>query len=499
MKITMVKSFLAKTKINFLFWQILFLIVFFTILFVYGADDNNPPVISNIKILEVGTSSAVISWQTNKSADSIINYGLDRNYGLVREAIFDTEHQLVLDNLLANTTYYFQVVSTDAAGNQNVVKGYNFTTKKLVEVPGAEQFGEEGKLVEKAYEAISQIKGEKALEFLSEKVEELGAERIETPVLIGDPRVEVGEDWAKISWKTNKETNSIIAFASEDQYKPNDDDPYQTKVGEPNEYVLEHLVEISGLKPATTYHFQVQSAPKVGPSIKSEDRTFTTKSILPQILNLQIVKVEEDAVTLSWLTNVPCSTLVEYTNFKNREAKQVGDPTFLTVHKFRISNLEFDTTYQAIVKAENEQGDKTQSQPINFTTVKDEAPPVIANITLDSTLFPGEEKVRVQTVVSWKTDEKAVCQLFYQEGIAEGVQVNSLALESEYMEKHVQVISDFAPNTTYKYWIVCKDKTGNETKSENYTLLTPTKEKSILDIIIENIESTFGWVKKIKM
>ena len=480
-----------------------FFLLFFSIFLVLSAafyikgEQENPPVISNVKILDITTSSAVISWTTDKPADSIVNYGLDRNYGIIRDATFKTEHQIVLDNLLPNTDYYFQVASVDEHGNQSASKGFIFSTKKLIEVPGVERFGEEAKLVEKAIEAVYQMKKETAIAFVKEKIAEIGAEKAEELVIIGDPRVEVGEDWAKISWVTNKEANSIVALVPESDFNPKSADPYIMKIGEPNEYTLNHLVEIKGLKPATTYHFQVQSTPRVGETVKSEDRTFTTLSIFPVISNLQVIKIEEDAATLSWLTNIPCASLIEYKNLKTGEVKQVGDPIFTTIHRFRLSNLEFDTTYQVIVIAESEQGDKAKSQPITFTTIKDEQPPVISNITVDSTLYPGEEQVRVQVVVSWRTDENATCQFFYQEGLIEGVEEIALPPENEFSQKHIQVITDFAPNTTYKFWIKCKDKTGNEAKSDYFTLLTPTREKSILDIIIENLEATFGWVKKI--
>jgi len=487
---------MMRTKV-LLFCLIFLFLIFSLALFIKG-QEGAPPVISNIRVSEITTSSAIISWTTDKRADSIVNYGLDRNYGIIRDSTLKTEHQIVLDNLLPNTDYYFQVVSVDEFGNQASSKGFTFTTKKLIEIPGAEKFGEEAKLIEKAIEAVYQMKKEEAIAFTKEKIEEIGAQKAEELVIIGDPRVEVGEDWAKISWATNKEANSIVALVPEKEYDPHSPDPYKMKVGEPNEYVLHHLVEISGLKPATTYHFQVQSTPKVGSMVKSEDRTFTTLSVLPVISNLQVVKVEEDSATLSWLTNVPCSSLIEYKNLKTGEIKQVGDPTFITIHRFRLTNLEFDTTYQVIVKAENEQGDRTQSQPITFTTTKDEQPPVISSVTVDSTLYPGEEQVRVQVVVNWKTDENAICQFFYQEGLAEGVQEISLPPETEFSQKHIQVITEFAPNTTYKFWIKCKDKAQNEAKSDYFTLLTPTREKSILDIIIENLEATFGWVKKIK-
>ncbi len=147
--------------------------------------------------------------------------------------------------------------------------------------------------------------------------------------------------------------------------------------------------------------------------------------------------------------------------------------------------------------AENSGGDRVRSQPIQFITVRDIAPPFISNVTNESTIFPGGES-RIQTIIEWITDEPAHCALTYQEGIAGGVEPTVIdSEESGYVMQHVQVIVEFAPATVYQFWLDCADGAGNEVKSDNFVLFTPIQEKSIIDIIIENFESTFGWVKNI--
>jgi hypothetical protein len=46
---------------------------------------------------------------------------------------------------------------------------------------------------------------------------------------------------------------------------------------------------------------------------------------------------------------------------------------------------------------------------------------------------------------------------------------------------------------------VCNDEADNIGESEDFTMLTPTQEESIIDIIIKNFESTFGWLKKLRL
>ena len=86
----------------------------------------------------------------------------------------------------------------------------------------------------------------------------------------------------------------------------------------------------------------------------------------------------------------------------------------------------------------------------------------------------------------------------YTEGVVGGVEpVTIEAEEISYAERHVEVIVDFAPATAYQFWLNCEDEAGNAAQSENFVLFTPIQEKSIIDLILENFESTFGWVRNI--
>jgi hypothetical protein len=280
-------------------------------------------------------------------------------------------------------------------------------------------------------------------------------------------------------------------------YNPLATNPYQYTQSSNDELVTEHRVELIGLDAFTEYHFQVISTDRLGIVGRSGDFTFKTKAVLPDILNLRILKVEETAATLAWNTTVPASTVIEYEDLDTGEKRSVGDPSLISDHQLRIADLTLGTQYRAVVVAENSGGDRVRSNPVTFVTVRDKEPPIISNVTNESTLFPGDE-ARIQTIVAWDSDEPSVCNFNYREGIAPGVDTNVIEPEDENpTERHVQVIVEFNPSTVYKFWITCVDPSGNEARTEDFVLFTPTKEKSIIDIIIENFEASFGWVKNI--
>jgi len=482
-------------------------------------EDEAPPQIFNVEIKELSSTSTTITWETNENADSLINYGVNKNYGVIRDPRADKiNHMIIIDDLFAGTDYYFRITSSDEEGNQGITNDYSFKT--LLEKKDGEtddkgstekdgmgedqeiiQTGDAGLSIEgeddvnEILQAIEKINTEESLEKIIEKVQEKAEEIVSPPTIILDyADVEVGTDWAVITWATDKESNSIVALAESDDYDETLEDPYVWREGKPDEFVLGHIVEINGLSPATEYHFQVSSESSLNLTGRSTDKVFKTKSITPEIFNLQITKIQEESATIRWTTNVPCSSVVEYTNLNNNKTKLEGSSAFITVHSMKLTNLVFDTYYSAKVKVESKDGEKTESETLTFITTRDEAPPLVSKVTTESTIYPGSEN-RIQTIASWRTDEPAQCQLFYHQGLVLLDEPFALPLEEEFAVKHVEVATSFLPGEVYKFWIICADEAENSVRSEDFTMLTPSQEESIIDIIIKNFESSFGWVK----
>lgn len=463
-------------------------------------SDMEAPEIDNVEITNVTEVSATVTWTTDEESDSLINYGLSDNYGIIRDPLPDRiVHEMIVDKLDPSTTYHFRIVSIDDVGNQAISGDFTFTTAGLEDIEGIELVPtvEERAIVEQVIEALRQVTTEEALKIIKEQLEIQIEGVTEDLTIIGPPQVEVFTTRAIVRWITDRPSDSSVSFISQNEYNPLSIDPYKFTQSSQDEEVIEHEVEIIGLDAFTKYHFQVSSTDELDITGKSGDFTFTTKAILPQISNLRTLKVEETSATLAWDTTVPASTLVEYENLDTGEKRTVGDPSFITDHQLRISDLVLGTQYRATVIAENSSGDRVRSVPITFLTVRDKEPPIISNVTNESTLFPGDE-VRIQTIVAWQSDEPSVCEFNYREGIAPGV--DSSVIEQEDLnplENHVQVVTEFNPSTVYKFWIECRDPSGNLARTEDFVLFTPTKEKSIIDIIIENFEASFGWVKNI--
>lgn len=457
------------------------------------------PKISDITITSITATTTVVTWETDIEADSEVNYGLDKNYGIARDPFPDKKkHSVTISDLLPSTIYHLRVGSSDAYGNQALSGDYVIATKSSLDVKDIKKVSVDDRpAVERAVAAIQEIQTAEGLKVVIDKLDDQAKKILEAPVIIGNPRVEeVGMDYAVITWATDQESGSLVHYARETDFDPTRDEPYTTRAGDEGERVKAHSVRLEGLVSGTKYHTRVESVSDFGMTGLSRDVVFTTKDVTPAISNFRIVKVEADAVTLAWRTNIPASGNVEYTDTKSKIVQTAGSPVLATSHNVKISNLRLGTRYSAIVKAENALGDKVVSSPLYFTTVKDTAPPIISKVSSESTLYPTAD-AKVQTIVSWATDEPTYCQCFYRSGLNPNDAPTGLGEEKQSRVDHVQVVVDFLPATVYQFWVECRDPSNNKAKSENFVLFTPDKEKSIIDIILENFQGTFGWVKNI--
>ena len=453
------------------------------------SSDVVSPLISAVKIGTTTASSVTVTWQTNEKADSAINYGLQPDYGIVRVPVADrTTHSITLDNLEPGRTYYFRVVSADVEGNQGLSADYRIQTD------GAPKTGDTPQPTKEIIEEIKKITNPEQLqEILNETVKAIKGIS-EDLTIIGPPTVVPETTFATVKWITDRPASSQVEFSPTQNFSGSTYDFSQSSTGTDT---TEHEIRLIGLEPFTEYSFKVKSRDSFGIEGVSRNFTFRTKASLPDIRNLRIVKVEENAATLAWDTTVPAKALIEFQDLTTGIQNSVGRPTLATTHQMRLADLTLGTRYVAFVIAENSGGDRVRSQPIQFITVRDIAPPIITNVTNESTIFPGGES-RIQTIVEWNTDEPSSCTMTFREGVAGGVDPVTLKKENiQFSTDHVEVIVDFAPATVYQFWLNCTDQAKNTIQSENFVLFTPIQEKNIIDLILENFQSTFGWVKNI--
>jgi len=192
------------------------------------APDTVLPVISNVSVSSISTSTATITWSTNESASSQINYGTTTSYGNAStSATLVTSHSVTLFDLLPSTLYYYNIQSADIVSNIATSTNLSFTTDSLPDTtaPG-----------------ISNIS------------------------------VDPESTSATIFWNTDELASSRI------EYGPSS--VYATTTIEINTSprVTTHEVLIPNLRSCVTYHYRIISRDASDNEVVGNDNNFTTKN-----------------------------------------------------------------------------------------------------------------------------------------------------------------------------------------------------------------------------
>lgn len=108
-----------------------------------GGSDTTPPMISSVQSTNIGANSATITWTTDELSDSEVEYGTTTSYGFLEQnTSYTTSHAVTITGLTANTTYQYQVSSTDGSGNTGTSSNFSFTTAEEGTSAGAIVFSE---------------------------------------------------------------------------------------------------------------------------------------------------------------------------------------------------------------------------------------------------------------------------------------------------------------------------------------------------------------------
>jgi hypothetical protein len=420
-----------------------------------GSSDSDPASggsssnISGIKISDITSSTAMVQWKTNQVCNGIVRYGLDKEYGYSTAEDttigsldkFEKNHAVLLTNLLSNTKYNYQVISYDTVGNISVSGNKTFSTSDL--------------------SSISKV-------------------TIESVTLTS----------AVILWETGEPTNSELEYGLSTNYG---------QVQKNSKLSNFHRVELKNLANDQTYHFRIKGKIENSGLISSDDYVFATYP-KPEVQKYELKEVTDYEATISWNTNIPTESSVEYLNINNPEDKgSQGFPEASSTHELTIIGLEQGSEYEMKIKGVDINKNAFESSPFTVKTQKDITPPVISNINTESSLVNKKEN-QVQSIIFWKTDEPATSQVFFDIGMnrAEGYGQSSKE-DTNLTTNHLVVLPDLKPGLVYRFKVASKDKNENLQESDTYSLLTPRRDQSVIQLIIANFEQTFGWMKNIKL
>jgi len=99
---------------------------------VYFSVNLSAPIISNVAVGSITSSSATITWTTDIASNSSVSYGTNQSSLILTSdsATLTTSHSIQLTGLSASTTYYYVVNSTGSNGKSSNSSIGSFTTSQ---------------------------------------------------------------------------------------------------------------------------------------------------------------------------------------------------------------------------------------------------------------------------------------------------------------------------------------------------------------------------------
>lgn len=186
---------------------------------------------------------------------------------------------------------------------------------------------------------------------------------------------------ATIAWTTNETADTQVEYGTSTAYGST------TTLN--TAMVTSHSQQVTGLTPGTPYFFRVRSKDAAG-NLATSTGTFTTAApdtTPPTISAVQATGVTHAGATITWTTNEPADSLVEYGTSTSYGSTSTLDPSLVTSHSQSISGLAASTTYNFRVKSKDASGNLATSTNGTFVTA---AAPPPGSLSLNGTTAYAE-------------------------------------------------------------------------------------------------------------
>ncbi|OQA52169.1 MAG: Fibronectin type III domain protein [candidate division WS2 bacterium ADurb.Bin280] len=408
---------------------------------------TQPPEISNTSVKVVtGATTADITWVTDRSSDSFVEYGTTEGLGLSFGQREETkEHKVSLSGLKAGTKYYYRCQSLDPGDLRDYSQ-------------------------DSGYSEIFEMTTTAA------------------PTLSDVSFSSITTNSAIVSFQTNKTSIARIQYGTSTDYDKEINDSAGSGTSQ-------HAVLLDSLQDDTTYQLKITITDEEGNQIESPGHSFSTLA-MPKVESMTIESQKESAdtsVKITFVTNVETLGAVEYSS-ADIAKKEVASSEYKKIHEFTVGGLQDQQSYTFQALARDKFGNEARSDSRVFDTPNDSRPPVITDIVIETSNVGVGREDEAQMVVSWRTDEPATSKVEYGEGIS-GDQYNQSTTEDGAMtNSHLVVVSALTDDNPYHLRVCSKDKGANITCSGDNTVVPGEAKKSLFTILLDTFQNTFGWL-----
>ncbi len=329
--------------------------------FTTTARDTVTPVIGNVDTSNVSPSGATISWNTNEPADSQVEYGLTASYGSLTalDPTLVTNHSVALAQLTPNATYHYRVHSKDAAGNKAISGDFTFQT------PAAGDSALLGTFTWQSDPNSGVNTFDEAI--LTIVVTELNATQLQAQAT------------ANLFYGSGDNDYMLNPYVRLDNVKQY---VFLGKVGgqnivQPNGKSVPYTVALVFNKPASgawylgyeNYYDASHASTTNKGGEESGPLAQVADTLAPVISSVAATNVSANAATISWNTNEPADSQVEYGLTVNYGSLTTLNPALVTNHAVALSQLASNSTYHYRVHTKDAAGNKAISRDFTFQTL----------------------------------------------------------------------------------------------------------------------------------
>jgi hypothetical protein len=398
-----------------------------------------PPKIVSEPTGSASFDQATIRWVTDRTSTSFVYYGTSPTQLTQSKGTLDlsTEHAMTITGLRPSTVYYYKVQSFDNNRSYDI---------------------------ENAYSQIFTIR------------------TAEVARIFNVQSSEPGLSSAMLSWQSSVPTTARIEYGLTRDYGFSQDDG--------SGMTASHIFRLTDLASGTTYHYRIVATTDYGSQIFSDDYTFTTIA-RPKVSNVSFQPVNTAntlSVKVSWTTNVPTSSEVSYSALGSKQAESSSD--LVRQHEILISDLASSTEYDFVIQGRDQYGNQATSDRQKWRSGIDTKSPTISEMSISATTVQGSGNAKAQLIISWHTDEPSTTQLLYGPGSAAKLEKKT-PMDPQPTVDHVVVLSGLDLAQVYRIQPVTRDISGNTTYGGKLSTVTPDRQQSPLDVVLDTLQRIF--------
>jgi hypothetical protein len=222
--------------------------------------------------------------------------------------------------------------------------------------------------------------------------------------------------------------------------------------------------------PGAAGTYTVKAACTSNPSTSAAATVSVTSSVAdtvpPVITAISASSVTTSGVTISWNTDEPSDTQVEYGATVAYGVTSTRNPSMVTGHSVAFGGLTSNTLYHFRVRSADAAGNLAASGDFSFTTASaaDTTPPVVSGVSASNV-------TATSATITWTTNEASDTQVDYGTTSSYG---SSTTLAVSMVTSHSATLSNLVANTLQHFRVKSKDVASNLTSSGDFTFTTAT-------------------------